>query len=145
MRLSLFGVLFAAFLINAAPASAQNEYVQQVIRYLDAANSVMNGEGFTRTRAYTTASLASGTERVFTFPLQRDRNYALTGACDNDCSDIDFWLYDNNNNLIDSDTAADDRPVVNVTPVRNGTFRLKVRMHACSTSPCFYGFGIFRQ
>ncbi|HEX8297993.1 MAG TPA: hypothetical protein VF594_02435 [Rubricoccaceae bacterium] len=145
MRFLPLGVLLAAFVLSAAPASAQNEYVQQVTRYLEAARSVLSEDGYTRTRAYTTASLAEGTERTFTFPLQRNTNYVVTGACDNDCSDIDFWLYDNNNNLIDSDTAADDRPVVNVTPARNGTFRLKVRMHGCSSSPCYYGFGIFRQ
>ena len=138
-------LLFFVALTAAAPASAQGTYTQQVTQYLDAARATLRGEGYTRTRAYTTASLAEGSERTFTFPLQSDRNYVLSGACDNDCSDIDFWLYDNNGNLIDSDTAADDAPVVRVTPARNGTFRLKVRMHSCSTSPCAYGFGIFRQ
>ncbi len=145
MRVSLLGVLLAAVVLSAAPASAQNEYVQQVTRYLDAARTTLSGEGYTRQRPYTTASLAEGGERTFTVSLVSNRNYVFSGACDNDCSDIDFWLYDNNNNLIDSDTATDDAPVVRVTPARNGTFRLKVRMHGCSTSPCYYGFGMFRQ
>ena len=145
MRIPLLGVLLAAAVLTAAPASAQNDYVQQVTRYLDAARSTLSGEGYTRQRAYTTATLAEGGERTFTVSLVSNRNYVFSGACDNDCSDIDFWLYDNNNNLIDSDTATDDAPVVRVTPARNGTFRLKVRMHACSTSPCYYGFGMFRQ
>ena len=141
MRLLLLLCLAAA----AAPASAQNTYTQQVVRYLDATRAPLGGDGYARTRAYTTASIAEGSERTFSFPLQANRNYVLAGACDNDCSDIDFWLYDNNDNLIDSDTAADDAPRVAVTPVRNGSFRLKVRMHSCSSSPCAYGFGIFRQ
>lgn len=145
MRTSLFGVLLAAFVLTAAPASAQNEYVRQVTRYLDAARSTLSDEGYTRQRSYTTASMGEGSERTFTVSLQRNRDYVLTGACDNDCSDIDFWLYDNNDNLIDSDTSTDDIPVVRVTPARNGTFRLKVRMHSCSTDPCYYGWGLFRQ
>ena len=145
MRLPILCGLLAALVLTAAPASAQNEYVQQVTRYLDAARTTLSAEGYTRQRAYTTASMAEGAERTFTVSLLRNRNYVFSGACDNDCSDIDFWLYDNNDNLIDSDTAADDAPVVRVTPARNGTFRLKVRMHGCSTSPCYYGWGLFRQ
>lgn len=145
MRVSLLGLLLALVVLSAAPASAQNQYVQQVTRYLDAARSTLSSEGYTRQRAYTTASMAEGSERTFTVSLMSNRDYVFTGACDNDCSDIDFWLYDNNDNLIDSDTATDDAPVVRVTPARNGTFRLKVRMHGCSTSPCYYGWGLFRQ
>ncbi len=145
MRISILGVLLAAFVLSAAPASAQNQYVQQVTRYLDAARNTLADEGFSRQRAYTTASMNEGAERTFTVSLLRNRDYVFTGACDNDCSDIDFWLYDNNDNLIDSDLATDDAPVVRVTPARNGTFRLKVRMHSCSTSPCYYGWGLFRQ
>ena len=142
MRLLLLaGFLFA----TAVPASAQNAYTQQVMRYLDATRSALRGAGFSRVRAYTIGSINEGEERNYTFSLTRGRDYLLAGACDNDCSDIDFWLYDNNDNLIDSDTATDDIPQVRVTPARNGTFRLRIRMHACSTDPCYAGFGMFRQ
>ena len=141
-RLSLAVALGALF--AAAPASAQ-VYVQQVTRQLDAARATLRSEGYSRVRAYTTANMDAGEERTFTFSLQRNRDYVISGACDNDCSDLDFWLTDNNGNDIDSDTSADDVPVVRVTPARNGTFSLRVRMHACSADPCYYGFGIFRQ
>jgi hypothetical protein len=145
MRLSRlsFAVALGALFV-AAPASAQ-VYVQQVTRQLDAARATLQSEGYSRVRAYTTANMDAGEERTFTFSLQRNRDYVISGACDNDCSDLDFWLTDNNGNDIDSDTATDDVPVVRVTPARNGTFQLRVRMHSCSADPCYYGFGIFRQ
>ncbi|HEX8386633.1 MAG TPA: hypothetical protein VF576_10635 [Rubricoccaceae bacterium] len=143
MRLLLSAVALVA-LSFATPASAQRP-VQQVTRQLDRARATLAGEGYSRDRAYSTASIDEGVERVWTVQLRRGADYVMTGACDSDCSDIDFWLYDPNGDLVDSDTAADDIPVVRVSPGRAGTFRLRVLMASCSVEPCAYGFGVFRQ
>ena len=145
MRLFFLMCSLALTALLAAPASAQNTYTQQVTRYLDGARSTLRGEGYTRVRAYTTASMGDDDERTFTFSLVRNRDYVISGACDNDCSDLDFTLTDNNGNVIDTDMATDDAPVVRVTPARNGTFSLRVTMASCTSDPCYYGFGIFRQ
>ena len=79
----------------------------------------------------------------FSIRLRTGREYALVGACDNDCSDVDFWLYDDNDNLVDSDTSTDDIPIVRVTPRWSGSFEIRVRMYACSVEPCAYGIGVF--
>lgn len=135
-------VLLAAVLAVAAPASAQ-QYTQQVVRQLDGAKATLRGEGFAQTHDYEVGNLNDDAEESFTVNLTGDRNYAIVGACDNDCSDMDFWLYDENDNLIDSDTSADDVPVVRVTPSWTGEFRVRVKMYACSTNPCYYGIGVF--
>jgi hypothetical protein len=144
MRLSRLSFVLALGALFAAPASAQ-QYTAQVRAQLDRAQRTLRGEGYSRVRAYTTGSLGDGDDQAYRVTLQRGYDYVFTGACDSDCSDLDFWLYDNNGNLIDSDTAADDVPVVRVTPARNGTFTIRVGMAACSAAPCYHGFGLFRQ
>lgn len=37
----------------------------------------------------------------------------------------------------------DDNAVVVVNPRSTGAYRVKVIMATCSTSPCFYGVGVF--
>jgi hypothetical protein len=69
--------------------------------------------------------------------------YQIMGACDTDCSDLDFVLYDGRGNQIDQDVELDDVPIVTVTPSRTGTFRVKVTMATCTAEPCRYGIGVF--
>lgn len=75
----------------------------------------------------------------------RGVRYLVVGACDNDCTDLDFVLYDENGNYIDGDTGDDDIPMVEVTPRRTGTFELRVRMYECSVNPCYWGVGVYRR
>lgn len=137
-RLLALGLVFAL----ASSASAQS-YSDQVRLQLDAAQRALRGQGFSQTHDYEIDRLDEGTEDSFSIRLRADREYALVGACDNDCSDVDFWLYDENDNLIDSDTSTDDVPIVRVTPRWSGTFRIRVRMYECSVEPCVYGIGVF--
>jgi len=75
--------------------------------------------------------------------LRSGISYAFVGVCDEDCRDIDLQVYDENGNLMDSDTGADDYPMVRVSPRWNGRFRVKVTMANCQTSTCYYGVGVF--
>ena len=60
---------------------------------------------------------------------------AVYATCDGDCTDIDILLFDaNNGRLVDSDTLADDQPVV-VAPYE-GSFVIEVVMARCSVAPC---------
>lgn len=134
---------FALLSGYAAQAQCSGTYSQQVCRQLDGARSTLAREGFAQTHDYTVDRLNHRQEDSFTVTLRADREYAFVGACDADCSDMDFWLYDENDNLIDEDTGIDDVPIVRVTPRWSGTFRVRVRMYACSTEPCYYGIGVF--
>ncbi|MEA5477806.1 hypothetical protein VB774_09255 [Pseudanabaena galeata UHCC 0370] len=78
-----------------------------------------------------------------TLNLKRGTNYAIIGVCDNDCRDIDLQLYDDNGNLVASDTKDDDTPVVRITPRWNAQFTIRVIMSSCSNAPCRYGIGFF--
>jgi hypothetical protein len=98
-----------------------------------------------RHEASRTGSLSDRRSESWSFTLLRDRTYRFDGACDQDCSDLDFELYDENGNLVDSDLLLDDFPVVTVTPSRSGRFRLRVTMASCDVSPCGYDVDLYRE
>jgi hypothetical protein len=41
------------------------------------------------------------------------------------------------------DLESDDVPLVQVTPLKGGTFRLRVIMATCTAAPCRYGIGVW--
>lgn len=77
--------------------------------------------------------------------LRRNRSYSILSVCDEDCSDIDLFLYDDDGDQIDSDVSINEVPVVRETPNRTGEYRIRVRMYSCSTEPCYYAVGIYER
>jgi hypothetical protein len=62
-------------------------------------------------------------------------NESVFAACDDDCSDLDMFLYDaQTGELVASDTLVDAVPVV-VAPYE-GQFVIEVVMASCSLEPC---------
>lgn len=78
-----------------------------------------------------------------TINLRAGQQYGILGVCDGDCGDLDITLYNDRGQVIMADTGDDDIPTVSVTPVRSGTYRVKVDMPHCQTGMCYYGVGIF--
>jgi|GEM_PF-1363901 len=78
-------------------------------------------------------------------PLDAGVNYAIIGVCDQDCTDLDFILYDDNGNQIGTDREVDNFPVVTVNPRWSATFTLKVDMYQCGHAPCYFGVGVFGE
>lgn len=128
-----------------APTIAQNAYEDVVNAQLDSAAQLARQEGFSSTHSRYSGSLDQGESRTVTLDLDAGTSYMIIAPCDQDCSDIDLWLYDENGNLIDEDVLPDDLPIVQVTPIRDARFSLRTRMIRCSVEPCFYGIGVFGQ
>ena len=135
--------------LTGAGGVLATSYADQVVNNLQSRYDYWQnqGHGWTRLPALRdTGILGEGTTGTVTYTLVKGNTYKIVGACDNDCSDIDFVLRDENGNLIDSDTENDDIPIVEVTPIRDGTFTLKTSMVKCSNSVgCDYGVDVFRS
>lgn len=129
----------------AAPTIAQNSYQQEVNRLLNLTQSLASSRGFSSTHSRYSGQLRSNQNETITLDLNAGTSYMIVAQCDRDCSDIDLWLYDENGNLIDSDVLVDDTPIVNVTPIRNARFSLRVGMITCNVQPCYYGIGAYGQ
>lgn len=70
--------------------------------------------------------------------------YQFTALCDEDCSDVDLRIYDDNGNLVDSDIATDDLPVVSISPRWSAKFKVVATMIKCSREPCRVVVSSFR-
>jgi hypothetical protein len=143
-RTALALAAVAGMLVSTTAASLpQDEWVAQVRRLLQTAGQTFESRGYSMTHRIYTGSLNQGASEMVSLDLNIGTQYQIMGACDTDCSDLDFVLYDGRGNQIDQDVELDDVPIVTVTPSRTGTFRVKVTMATCTAEPCRYGIGVF--
>jgi hypothetical protein len=134
----------AAFVATTAAApQPQDEWVAQVRRLLQQAGKTFEDRGYSMTHRIYTGSLNQSRNEMVALNLDIGTQYQIMGACDTDCSDLDFVLYDAAGNQIDDDVEMDDVPIVSVTPRRSGTYRVKVVMATCTAEPCRYGVAVF--
>ena len=58
---------------------------------------------------------------------------------------MDMAIYDPSGNLVDEDVEADANPVLEINGARKGRYRIEVRMYQCTTEPCYYAMGLFKN
>ncbi|MEM6395818.1 MAG: hypothetical protein AAF741_05690 [Bacteroidota bacterium] len=78
--------------------------------------------------------------------LVAGRTYRIVGACDQDCTDMDLFLYGDETigSLLESDDLEDNFPIIDFTPTETKTYRIKMGMYDCATEPCQVGVDVFR-
>ena len=87
-------------------------------------------------------SITGGQVAGRTVRLQAGVEYAFLAACDDNCTDVDLYLYDRySQTLLDSDTGSDDYPLITYIPSTTGNYRIEVEMYTCSSSSCGYALG----
>lgn len=127
----------------AAPVQAQTEYHEQVRFQLNLVKTFAESVGWELTHEYHIGSLNDNETDAFTGTLRDDWEYRIVSLCDVDCSDIDLYLRDEDDNELDSDVGIDDAPIIESRPRRTGSFTIEVRMYECSQEPCYFGIGVF--
>ena len=143
---TILTVLVGTVLLLPATAAAQNSrWHTQVRAQLDRFGTLVTERGYHQTHQIKTGSLRERENEYLSLELDAGREYALLGVCDEDCSDIDLRLFDQDGDEVDADVETDDYPVVSVRPDRTARYRVKVIMATCSTSPCFYGVGVYAK
>ncbi len=125
-------LLFAGFGVSLAQDPIEEKQLIKVAQmFID--------EGYEITHEVPFGSIAEGEDDTYSFELEKDVEYHIISACDEDCGDIDLYLLDENDNDIDSDVERDDRPMISVTPAWTGQFTLRVEMFNCEIEPCRFG------
>lgn len=71
--------------------------------------------------------------------LTAGTRYTFIGACDDDCTNVDFELIAPQGGVVASDLLQDDFPVASYTPSENGRYIARLLMMECSIAPCFAG------
>ena len=88
-------------------------------------------------------ALAAGQGEEHEVWLEQGYTYTIGGICDEDCEDLDLYLYADGS-AVDADNQDDDVPVIIYTPVESRRFVLRVGMPKCSVAPCTYSVNVFR-
>jgi hypothetical protein len=135
-----------AITLGLPGAASDRRFVQQVRQQLTQAGVALGISGsYQLSHEPYVGDIGHNQKDYLYLNLNSGSSYVLVGVCDEDCRDIDLSLYDENNNLIDSDTALDDYPMVEVDPKWNGRFKVEVTMANCNASTCYYGVGVFAR
>jgi hypothetical protein len=139
----------AALLLGlAAPAAAQNQqYINAVRVQLERAGAHVRQRGFTPLAGLSYGTLNAGARDTRPLELTAGVRYVVIGMCDQDCSDLDLRLYGSppDTAQIAQDVQTDDRPLLELTAPRTGTYRLMVMMASCRQSPCYWGVQVFQK
>ena len=130
---------------STAP-SGGNRYAQQVDGYLARLASNANGQGYTRLAAGPVhGSLRDDETASHNMEVVGGVSYALMGACDNDCTDVDLKIFDEKGVLLMQDIAVDDTPVLTFQATASGRYRVQVIMATCNRNPCYYGIQLMAR
>jgi hypothetical protein len=70
--------------------------------------------------------------------------YVATGVCDDDCDDLDLYVYNSAGRLLDSDLKRDAAPTVGFNLTQRSQIRLVASMASCSAEPCYYGVRVLQ-
>jgi hypothetical protein len=137
------GLLTVGLVVNPVLVNAQDPWTMQVQDQLVQSAEAAGHHGMGLSHEPYTGTLYDGRYSTVDLTLRAGTSYLIVGACDNDCTDLDLKLFDENWYSIDSDTDADDRPIVSVRPARTATFHVRSIMANCNDSPCAIGLGVF--
>lgn len=121
----------------------QAAYAQQIAARLGQVEQALGAQGFVQVVAPTSGQLNAGQVQNVPVTLNVGGDYRIVGVCDDDCGDLDLILYDQNNNIVSQDSAADATPVVIATPQWTGLFTVQVVMHNCAVAPCYYALALY--
>jgi hypothetical protein len=139
-------LMTAVLALVLVPLVAYESVVARQDAIVDSIETVAGSAGVTRvTHRLYRDWLNRGAHQNVGFQLETGVRYFFVGACDADCADLDFELFDPDGVLVGHDTEADATPVVSIMPETGGNYRLKVTMFACAIEPCEWGVRGYRR
>jgi len=112
----------------AAPVSCGNEYAQNAFNYL------RSNLGYTPSSYWCRMIDANSTDALY-ITFNGPGRSAFVAECDEDCRDIDIYVYCNGQ-LIGADTSSSSYARVDVAAVVGEEYEVVVSMHDCSTGNC---------
>ena len=143
MKRFVFSLASLALVLLSSTAYAQDEFRQVVESKLYRQMADLGNRGYEITYGPYTDRLNQGDQTSLTLNLDGHRDYAISAVCDQDCSDLDLYVYDENGDLIASDVEPNGYPHVLVSPKWTVQFTAVITMESCRFQPCYYGVGVF--
>ena len=120
--------------------------LEGVIREYLNSSARANASGFTATpNGESIAPLQPLTNHDFAVALASGVNYKIVGGCDNECNNVDLELRNAAGQVVASDVAPDDHPVISFTPSAAGQYSIRVLLKTCTIAPCYVGARVLQQ
>ncbi|MFN3817225.1 hypothetical protein [Brevundimonas sp.] len=129
----------AATTPQATLSAEERETFRQLARsYMDDAAPDLT-EGFRAASGFEDEVVALQPTQTHNWRVRLDggQTYRILGACDNECTNMDFHLLDASGAVVASDTLEDSFPVVDVSPAADGEYTVRFTMVTCTVAPCF--------
>jgi hypothetical protein len=136
MGKAIVSLAACAALVSSAALAVDPQWGTLSVRLRDKIAELAAGNGYRVGSFLQQGSLGQAAKAEFRLPLGAGIANQLIGVCDQTCSNLDLQLFDAAGTEVAADTADDDTPVVNLTPPRDGTYRLVVTMAGCQSDPC---------
>ena len=133
------------FLVSMSLLPSQlfaQSYADLVWDQLKRAYRAAEESGFS-VRNYILGKLDDDETDTWTIHLNGGNQYAIVGACDGDCQDIDLQILNASGDEVASDYSEDDLPTVAISPRSSGRYSIKVNMYKCTANPCYFGIALF--
>jgi hypothetical protein len=149
MRWMSVPIALIAGLLFVGDAAAQ-DWRELVLRQLDKGGETVRTLGQTDanilSRNQVIGMLKDGGTSYFEVSLEGGISYLFTGACDQDCSDLDLRLVRSADfEVVESDVETDDVPVIIFTAPSTALYLVGVDMADCSEDICYFGFRSYQQ
>lgn len=121
-----------------AQAAETNTHENVVSSQIRSAEVAYWSLGYNRVLQVGSHSLNKDAKATYDFDVVSGKSYAILGACDSDCSDLDMRVLRPDGSEAIKDDKTDDLPAIAFTANSTGRYKLEISMYACSTNPCFY-------
>ena len=144
IRLSVLLTFVALCLCPLYSADAQEEHLDVVYDQLKWDLEYYEDLGYSFLN-FIIGKLDDDAVDTWTFYFSRRTDYVVTGACDEDCNDLDLRLKASSGTVVDRDEEPGYWPEVSVTPTRSQNYSIEVEMYDCDVEPCYYGIALFER
>lgn len=121
-----------------------NKYQAQVAIQLVASSLALDEEGWSFSDDDQEGVLEPNGLAALSVNLERGI-YGVLGFCDADCSDLDIYVMDENDEILAQDVLDDAEPGVDFTVTRAGKYIIGAKMISCATDACWYWFGLVHK
>ena len=124
------------------PAIAQPEPPAGAIDHqLDQQAVAWSADGWTGFGERLEGTLGANEEEFVTIRVPPGQSLVIVGACDSSCSDVDLWVYGEDDRPLAEDETKDNLPILEVPgrDVRTETLDVEVGMVACAADSCRWG------
>ncbi|WP_084420258.1 hypothetical protein [Henriciella litoralis] len=83
--------------------------------------------------------LASDTGHSYEVSTEAESSYAVVGACDTDCGDLDIIITNAAGETVAADETESDVPVILFDSEEAATYTVTANLYNCAADTCYYG------